>query len=51
MNVSIFAVPAKPKAPVLKGIGENGVNVTFQEGKPEKGFPEKFIVLYRVKGL
>lgn len=47
---SIFSVPAKPKAPVLNGIGQDGVNVTFNEGEPEKGFPERFVVVYRVKG-
>ena len=49
-GLSIFSAPAKPKAPLLEGVGKDGINVTFQEGAPEKGFPEKFIVVYRVKG-
>lgn len=50
MSSCIFSAPAKPKAPGLKGIGKDGVNVTFNEGEPAKGFPERFIVVYRVKG-
>ena len=46
----LFAVPAKPAPPILEGFGEDGVNVTFKQGTPEKGFPKSFYVDYRVKG-
>ncbi|XP_028417506.1 fibronectin type III domain-containing protein-like [Dendronephthya gigantea] len=41
-------LPGKPKIPIVKGIGEDGVNVTFRRNK-SGGFPEKFIVRYRIK--
>jgi hypothetical protein len=46
----MFLEPAVAKPPLVRGVDEDSVNVTYNPSTQPGGFPEKFYIVYKEKG-